>query len=320
MLSRSQFSFVAFIVMFGLVSACNNPISDTKLNPIQTSQPLPQTVEPSVEFDLFTQTPVITESFITPTPNIPFAKDKIYAVIQVNEKSVLDGFLTPGTGGTKTVSLQPHSTGLTPSGKFQKIGEDWWVEIESAQSGLFWVDSHYLIEQTPAGLFCNDNRVTTMINQFIVAVQSRNGSALSGLISPTHGLSIRHEWWNPEVNLKDRGIADQIFDDTSSFNWGVQDGSGEPIMGSFRDVILPKLDDVFNQATQKCNTLDQGLTSGGTAGFVTWPFEYANVNYIALYRQALPGDDLNWRTWAIGIEYVLGEPYIAFLVQYHWEI
>ena len=50
------------------------------------------------------------------------------------------------------------------------------------------------------------------------------------------------------------------------------------------------------------------------------PFEYGNFNYVALYRAADSGDEFNWRTWAVGIEYVRGQPLLVFLVQNAWEI
>jgi hypothetical protein len=52
-----------------------------------------------------------------------------------------------------------------------------------------------------------------------------------------------------------------------------------------------------------------------------WPSEYSNMNYISFHRAAPePGSQLNWRTWALGIEYLDGQPYLALLVQYRGEI
>jgi hypothetical protein len=44
------------------------------------------------------------------------------------------------------------------------------------------------------------------------------------------------------------------------------------------------------------------------------------MNYEALYRAAPAGDEMNWRTWVVGFDYVGGVPYIASVVQYAWEI
>jgi len=193
------------------------------------------------------------------------------------------------------------------------------VEIVTPTGTTGWVNAHYLTEVVDAAVFCSDPRVTNLINAFVSAVQSQDGAALAQLVSPTHGLTIRHNWWNPEVNLQGQSVLADLFTDTTSHDWGVQDGSGLPIQGPFKDEILPLLQDVFNGSyTQHCNDLANG--SGGTAGMVVWPFEYQNINYVALYRAGAPGDELNWRTWAIGVEFVKGQPYIAFLVQYHWEI
>ncbi|MFQ5406965.1 MAG: hypothetical protein ACE5FI_00895 [Anaerolineales bacterium] len=86
-------------------------------------------------------------------------------------------------------------------------------------------------------------------------------------------------------------------------------------------MIAPLLRDVLGGEFQReCNTLETGIAVGNTAGLTVLPFEYANFNYVALYRAAAPGDEFNWRTGAVGIEYLRGEPLIVFLVQYEWEI
>jgi hypothetical protein len=81
------------------------------------------------------------------------------------------------------------------------------------------------------------------------------------------------------------------------------------------------LQDVLNSDyTSHCNILESGTSAGGTTGLLTWSVEYANLNYMALFRAAPAGEEMNWRTWAVGIDYVGGVPYIAVIVQYAWEI
>jgi len=70
--------------------------------------------------------------------------------------------------------------------------------------------------------------------------------------------------------------------------------------------------------TRHCNQLEAGVSAGNTTAALDWPFEYANLNFMALYRAAVAGQEQDWRTWVVGIEYVNGAPYVTVLVQYRW--
>jgi hypothetical protein len=94
--------------------------------------------------------------------------------------------------------------------------------------------------------------------------------------------------------------------------------SGIETIGTFADVILPKLDDVFlDQSEILCNELRWGNTSGE----VQWPDEFQNLNFYSFYRPA-PEDGIpfDWRTWAIGVEYIGGQPFITVLIHYSSEL
>ncbi len=258
----------------------------------------------------------------SPTPSAqpaPSDQPNQLGVLLVSEGDVLNVRAAAGANNPIIDTLAPHATGILPTGAKQSIGAALWREILTPAGTTGWVNAWYLTEVIPAQVFCADSRVDALLNKFVQAVATRDGAALASLVSPAHGLTIRLNWWNPEVNFRGQAQLVNLFSDTSSYTWGVQDGSGLPIQGSFATEVLPLLDDVLNGApTRHCNDLESG--SGASAGMKTWPFEYANVNYIALYRAATPGDEFNWGTWAVGIEYVQGKPYIAFLVHYAWEI
>jgi hypothetical protein len=164
--------------------------------------------------------------------------------------------------------------------------------------------------------------VSNLIESLDQAITNQDGKMLARLISPIHGLTIWHNWWNPEVTYASPDVVEELFISTVDYDWGTEDGSGSPITGPFKDKILPKLQDVFlSDHSSHCNILDTGISAGGTAGMLTWPSEYTNLNYIALFRSAPSADDeLNWRTWVVGVEYVDGIPYVVSLVQYYWEI
>lgn len=242
-----------------------------------------------------------------------------FGVTLVSEGDVLNVRSGPGVDNDVIDTLDPHATGITMTGVRQKVGNSMWVEVDTLSGTTGWVNAHFLTEIVDSDVFCNDPRIAALVDDFVAAAQARYGGALGQVVSPTHGLTIRVNWWNPEVSFPSQNQINKIFMDSTSYDWGIQDGSGIPIQGSFSDEITPWLDDVLSgEFSQHCNDLENG--SGGSAGFIIWPFEYQNINYVALYRAAATGDELNWRTWVVGITYHQGQPYISFLVQYHWEI
>jgi hypothetical protein len=267
----------------------------------------------------FTVESSMAPATLTPQPDpFPLMAPE-FGVILVSEGDVLNLRSGPGIENGIIDTLDPHATGIIMTGNRQKVGNSLWVEVQTPTNATGWVNAHFLTEQIESAEFCNDPRLDALLNDFVSAVNSRDGAALAPLISPTHGLTIRVNWWNPEVNFKGPNQIETLFDDARPHDWGIQDGSGRPIQGAFKDEVLPWLDDVLAQNfSRHCNDLENG--SGGSAGFILWPFEVHNMNYMALYRAPQPGDELNWRTWAVGISYHQGQPYIAFLVQYHWEI
>jgi hypothetical protein len=299
-----------------LLAACNFPASSggagTTYTPpaIQYTQPIP-TASPTATV---TPTPEVT-----PTPGIVDAQQ--IAVIFISDGGALDIESAPGESQPVIATLSPHAENLTLTGDYEwQTNDQLWVKITGLEGSQGWVNADYLIEQVPPETFCLDQRVTRLVSEFTQAIQNRDGKAFAGLVSPLHGLAIRHEWWNPQVRIKSKEKLQAIFTSTENYDWGVQDGSGLPLNGSFRDIILPLLDDGLENSASFCNTLEQGFASGGTTGYTQWPFEYANINYVALYRPAKEGDDLNWRTWALGIEFYGDQVYLVTLVQYHWEI
>lgn len=315
-MNRVRLLWLLVLVLAWLLTACNLP---SEPNPGESPQASP-VVEVTATPANATQTPALPTPTITPTPLPSVADDQLLAVVLLPETEVLTLHAQPGEGAPVVASVDPRASGLAHQRNLQIVEGAAWLEITTPEGVTGWANTRYLTAQVSAEAFCLDTRVNELVTQFSQAVQKRDGQALAQLASPTHGLRIRHEWWNPEVVFATPQEIAVLFSDITSREWGLGDGSGLPIQGTFNEVILPGLDDVLGQASPACNTLEQGLAAGGTAGFIEWPFEYANFNYVSVYRPAPPGDELNWRTWAIGIEFVAGQPYIVALVQYHWEI
>ncbi len=253
----------------------------------------------------------------TPGPTLQTSTEFAYAVLGATADNPLQARQPAGITSMAVGSLAADQRGIALTGRSTRLGSSTWVEILLPQSGSGWVNAWNLTEDVSPSGFCEDPRVPDLINRFILAVQKRDGTQLSQMVSPRRGLVIRHDWWNPEVIFEPREV-DLIFQDPVGRIWGVNRDSEQPISGPFRQVILPRLDDVFSVAPeQACNQLSVGTT----ALAAEWPAEYTNLNYISYYRPApTPGNALNWRAWVLGIEFVEGQPYLAYLVQYRGEI
>ncbi len=298
--------------------ACNRSVSEPPNTP-----PPEMTVVPTRTSQVPTQpTFLATETNIPPSPTAPVAQlAGLYAVVMLGEGDLLNVRAGPGTGNDVLETLGPEVRDLQPTGKLEEADGITWVEIQREEKTTGWVSRAFLTEQVTSQAFCDDERASRLIADLVKAVREQNGEALARLVSPEHGLIIQHNWWNPAVTLDSTEAVQNLFFSSTDFDWGIADGSGAPLVGSFRDLVLPKLRDVFEaDFSQHCNLLESGTSAGGTTGQLTWPVEYANLNFYALFRAAPAGEEMNWRTWAVGIEYVGGVPYLAVLIQYDWEI
>lgn len=165
--------------------------------------------------------------------------------------------------------------------------------------------------------FCGDEEVRTLLEALQTAVAEEDEAQLGQLIHPEEGLRVRVSWWNPEVHFTGEQVETLLSSD-AGHDWGVEDGSGKDISGSFSDVIMPRLqNDLVPAEEAGCSE----ILHGGTAGMVQLPDEYEGETFFSLYRPAPPdGIEMDWGTWAIGVKQWQGEPRITLLVHYKWEI
>ncbi len=162
--------------------------------------------------------------------------------------------------------------------------------------------------------FCSNPAVLNLINAFKTAIIQSDGVTLSQLVSPTHGMDVRI-FRNGNVINYDQQHAKFVFVSTFQANWGNAPASGEPIQGSFSNVVLPELLKVFTQPySLHCNQLQHG----GATYTPAWPYPGQDF-YSAYYAGTSTNGYLDWYTWAIGIEFVGGKPYIFALVPFFWE-
>ena len=160
---------------------------------------------------------------------------------------------------------------------------------------------------------CNDPQVTAMIDSFKSAILKSDGPLLSSLVSPTRGMDVAYYRDGTVITYKPEH-AKFLFETTFQVDWGTEPGSGAAKRGSFHDVIAPALQQLFNQPyTLHCNE----LKLGGATYEAAWPYE--SEFYSIHFAGTQPNGNMDWQTWAMGIEYVNGKPYVYALIQYFWE-
>lgn len=175
-----------------------------------------------------------------------------------------------------------------------------------------------IAEALSSDFLCSDAAIAELVLiDLQEAIANRDGALLASLVHPEDGLRVRTHWWNSEQYFS-RSQAESVFDDVTSYEWGVADGTGDPIIGSFAEVIVPLLDQDLLGATETgCDT----IVSGGSAGLIQLPPGYAPDRFVSFYR---PGTDefagMDWGSWAVGIGYVGERPYLTFFIHFDWEI
>jgi hypothetical protein len=251
-----------------------------------------------------TRTPLY---LFTPGPGFQFP----HAVFGVPEGESLTVRQVAGVSGGDVGELPFDQRGLPLTGNATNLGSSTWLEITRPGGGTGWVSALALTQDVPADAFCGDCRVLTLIEALRTSLASRDPQGLQALVSPRRGLTIRFDWWNPEVTYRTNDLLTLIGSDTS-VDWGTQQ-SGGAIAGSFKDIVLPRLEEVaLGEIQLGCDD----VLIGPALREARWPSEYNNLNYYALHRPAAEtGNEYAWTTWLVGVEYVDNQPYISHLVQ-----
>lgn len=247
----------------------------------------------------------------------PVAESGDYMVVWAPAGGLIPVRDPAGTQGAIVDNLHRDQRGLRLTGRTAQLGSSNWVEILRPGGGTGWVNAWNLTPDVSTAAFCADSRAAEVIDRLRRAVSAKDEIELAGLISPRHGLVIRMDWWNPEIVYSPE-LASQVFRSSEVFDWGTEPGTGATIHGTFPQVALPALQSgLGSDATVvRCNH----LVSGETGRQPEWPGEYANLNFYSVYTPASPIARFSWRTWAVGVEYVGGAPFIVVLVRYRGEI
>ncbi len=279
------------------------PATPLSTSPTATPPDLPEAVPTDV---------VPSATAVPPTATTAASTQAAFATIFVEPTDVLNVRSGPGVDFGIVGSIPPNATDVQITGSGQVVAGSTWLPVQrGAVTG--WVNSRFLTGFVPDAAFCGDTAVLSLLERVETAVATQDDAALAQLIHPERGLRVRLLWHEKETLLDNQGL----FSDPTSYNWGSAAGSGEAILGTPAQVLLPRLQADFLNATETaCND----ILHGGTAGFVILPDAYAPLNFYAFHR---PGTEefagLNWGTWVVGVEQWQGQYYLSTLVHYQWE-
>ena len=288
-------------------SVANPPTPTVAAPPATSTLPAPPTVAPPLPTP--TTGPLPTATAVSTAPDG-------YQVAFVAANDVLNVRRQPGANAAVVGRLAPDATGIQITGEGQNLfGSNLWVPVES-DAGEGWVNSRFLTETISREMFCSDPAVEELLDQFVEAVEEEDGKRILELVHPDRGLRVRVSWWNPEVLFRGQDIQ-TIFRAEKKYDWGVADGSGEPLSGSFSEIVMPHLErDLLEVGEWRC---DEGQF-GPTAGSTILPEGYEQVRFYSAHRPAPADVEMDWGTWLIGVEHWEGRYYVSYLVHYRWEI
>jgi hypothetical protein len=230
----------------------------------------------------------------------------------VEPNDVLNVRSGPGVEFGIVGTIPPSANDVQITGSGQVVSGSTWVPVQ--RSGLTgWVNGRFLTGFVQDARFCGNTAVLELLDALETAVANQDDALLAQLIHPERGLRVRLLWYDAETQLDNQNLLS----DPTSYNWGNAAGSGEPILGTPAQILLPRLQNDFLGATETaCNE----ILHGGTAGFVVLPDAYAPLNIYSFYR---PGTEeyasLNWGSWAVGLELWQGKYYVSALIHYQWE-
>jgi hypothetical protein len=251
-----------------------------------------------------TRTPLYS---FTPGPGLQFPQ----AVFGIPQGETLTVRQVAGVSGGEVAELEFDQRGLALTGNATNLGSSTWVEVNRPGGGTGWVRAIDLTQDVPPEAFCADGRVLTLLEALRTSIANRDPQGLQALVSPRRGLTIRFDWWNPEIAYRTDDLLNLMGSDRV-VHWGTQQ-SGGAISGSFKAIVLPLLDAVaVGDVHQACNE----TLIGPALREARWPSEYGNLNYYALHQPAAAtGNTYAWTTWLVGVEYVDNQPYVSHLVQ-----
>jgi hypothetical protein len=259
------------------------------------------------------QTLVGTFRLLAPTPTPSGLTLGPFGVVLVASNDALQIRSGPGVTYASVGSFFYNAADVMRTGPTQLSGADTWYQVQNPMGGTGWSNSYYLTERVSSASFCGDARNQSLFVQLQQAANGSSGSQLAGLVSPVRGLYVQY-WHSASAIHYTPSQASGVFASATQQNWG-SGPSGMDTIGTFAAIIQPELQAVLNAAHESsCND-----PRSASMFSEPWPAPYTNFNFYSLFKPGTPGIDLDYKQWMVGIDYVLGQPYIVSLIRIIWE-
>lgn len=280
-------------------------------SPIQAGGP----VTPLPPSPTATQTPAVTPSItVTPTPVFTPTATLIpltYALVNVPDKGTLHMRSRPDIQSRIVGALAAQQKNIPLTGRTFGTMPKIWYEVRRSGGGTGWISSYYVIEYIPPDAFCRDERIRPLIENLASAVKNLDGAGFARLVSPMHGVTVRLTAKGTPYNFLEL-YARYLFWSTYPIPWGKVAPGGKLLIGSFKNLVTPRLKEVFDASYELyCNDASK------LAGYLSpWPVEYQNVNFYTVFKPESKAGAGDWRAWLVGIDYVNRQPYLYALIHY----
>ncbi len=284
---------------------------------------VPNSISAQVNVLLYPEAPTVTPispPTVTPisppteTPTPVFTAP--YAVVGIHPEEELNVYAAAGAGNVIVGAFPADTRTLERGSNFVTLEDGLWVEARLPGGLSGWVYDRNLTEYIAPEQFVTDSRPIQLIATLKQAMQNSDGDLFASLVSPRHGVQVMyHGTWgsNPVIYLPEQ--ARQAFASSEVIDWGAEGASGQNAVGTFSQVIQPKLLDVLLAAYE----LHPNDPNRAGMYLEPWPQVYQNLNYFAVVKPPTPEIELDWRIWLAGFEYVDGAPYLVSLLHYVWE-
>ena len=238
---------------------------------------------------------------VTPTATV---KPKVATQTAAAAAAVMTGLASP-------TMISPTSTSTPIASPSTLIASPFMSPVATSLPPQLLTPAPQPLTPGPQSGFCSDPQATALIDNFKTALQTSDGAMLASLVSPDYGMDARL-YRDGRVVRYDQEHAQYLFTSTFPVDWGAAPGSGLETIGSFHELILPALMDVFNKNyTLACDQVQVG----GTTYQAEWP--YTGVDFVSVYFPGTQGNgSMDWHTWLIGMHYVNGTPFLHAIMQF----
>jgi len=241
------------------------------------------------------------------------AQPDLLAAILLNEEESLSVYAEASTESALIASLPANAVELQPTGESAVNGEENWLEIQLSTTEAGWVQAQYVTEYIPKESFCADSRVQLLLDALQLSIQNQDAEAFASLVSPTHGLDLRYFRYGTVANYTP-AEASWAFKSDYEVIWGNEPDSGLEVAGTFSEIPLPKLVEVFSAPHERICNEEGNLTAFSPQ---PWLPEYTNINFYQVFKEGSEEyGGLDWRAWLVGVEYINGEPYLFSLIHF----